>query len=196
MANWQAIATVGRTILGLIEDHYPTSELTAPEFNLVHATSFEKPQTEGFSLFLYQVGINPTLRTLPARRDQTGRRFARPLPVDLRFLLTPWAASAERQMRLLGWMMRFLEDMPVLPAALLNSYAAAPDTFRPEEAVELVYDPLAFADFLTLWDKLRGRMQCSVTYIARMVILDSDREWLEPPAAQSREFRVGNLVQS
>lgn len=107
MANWRAISSVGRTLLGLIEDHYPTGELTAPEFRLVHPASFDKPQAEGFSLCLYRVGINGSLRMLPPRRNAAGRRFSPSLPVDLQFLLTPWAADAESQMRLLGWTMRF-----------------------------------------------------------------------------------------
>src|SRR4051812_17149041 len=134
MANWRAISCVGRTILGLIEDHYPTAELISPTFQLVHPASFEKPQAEGFSLCLYRVAINGSLRMLPPRRDAHGHRFSPSLPVDLQFLLTPWAADAERQMRLLGWTMRFMEDMPILGASVLNSYAAEPGTFRPEEA--------------------------------------------------------------
>jgi hypothetical protein len=195
MANWRAISCVGRAVLGLIEDHYPTAELTSPEFRLVHPASFEKPQSEGFSLCLYRVGINGSLRMLPPRRDASGRRFSPSLPVDLQFLLTPWAEDAERQMRLLGWTMRFLEDIPILAASVLNSYAAEPDTFRPEEAVELVFDPLALADYLALWDKLKPKLENSLTYGARMLLIDSDVEWSEARPAQTRDFRYGIPVQ-
>lgn len=196
MANWRAISSVGRAVLGLIEDHYPSAELGAPEFRLVHPASFEKPQKEGFSLCLYRIGINSTLRMLPPRRDPAGRRYRPSLPVDLQFLLTPWAEDAERQMRLLGWTMRFFEDMPILPAAVLNSYAAEPETFRPEEAVELVFDPLALADYLAVWDKLKPKLQTSLTYAVRMLVIDSDLELSEARPAQTRDLRYGDLVPS
>ena len=196
MANWRAISSVGRTLLGLIEEHYPTGGLAAPEFRLVHPASFDKPQVEGFSLCLYRVGINGSLRMLPPRRDTAGRRFSPSLPVDLQFLLTPWAADAERQMRLLGWTMRFFEDMPILSAAVLNSYAAEPDTFRPEEAVELVFEPLALADYFALWDKLKPKLENSLTYGVRMLLLDSEVEWSEARPAQTRDLRYGTPVPS
>jgi Pvc16 N-terminal domain len=196
VATWRAISSVGRALLGLIEDHYPTAELVAPEFKLVHPFSFDKPQKEGFSLCLYHVGINGTLRMLPPRRDAAGGRYHPSLPLDLQLLLTPWAEDAERQMRLIGWVMRFFEDMPILPAAVLNSYAAEPDTFRPEEAVELVFDPLALADYLALWDKLKPRMQTSLTYGVRMLIIDSELEMTEARPAQTRDLRYGDLVPS
>ena len=196
MATWRAISTVGRALLGLIEDHYPSAELIAPEFKLVHPASFEKPQKEGFSICLYRVAINATLRNLPPRRGADGRRYRPSLPLDLQLLLTPWADDAERQMRLIGWTMRFFEDLPILPAAVLNSYAAEPGTFHDEEAVELVFDPLAIADYLALWDKLKPKMQTSLTYTVRMLVIDSEIEWAEGRPAQTRDLRYGDLVPS
>jgi hypothetical protein len=196
MATWRAISALGRSLLGLIEDHYPTAELTGAtvEFKLVHPASFESPQKNGFSVCLYRVGINPTLRTLPPRRDPSGRRYRPSLPLDLQFLITPWAEDAERQMRLLGWTMRFFEDLPVLPAAVLNSYAVEPATFRPEEAVELVYDPLALADYLAVWDKLKPNMQTSLTYAVRMLTIDSEVKLQGAAPAQTRDFAYSDLV--
>ena len=58
-------------------------------------------------------------------------------------MLTPWAAEAERQLRLLGWAMRFIEDNTVLPAAVLNQSLSRRErpVFEPDEAVEIVLRP-------------------------------------------------------
>jgi hypothetical protein len=194
MARYNGVAAVSRAILGLIEEHCPPALLTNPEFKLYHGTDFERPMAEGFSIFLYRVSINAALRNLPSRRTAEGRRHRPSLPLDLHYLLTAWATDAERQQRMLGWSIRFLEDLGTLPAGLLNHYVHETDTFRPEEAVEIVCDPLALPDYLNLWDKLKPKMQTSITYALRMVMLDSTVLSTEHPLVQTREFAGGTLV--
>ena len=196
MANYKAIAATSKAILGLIEEHCPRSETISPEFKLYHAEDFERHMSEGFSLYLYRLAVNTSRRNLPPRRTADGRRFRPSLPVDLHYVLTPWAVDAERQQRMLGWSMRFLEDMGILPAGLLNHYVQETDTFRPDEAIEIVCDPLPLQDHFNLWDKLKPRMQTSMTYVARMVLIDSVVEAPEPGPAQTREFQGGELVPS
>jgi len=94
---------------------------------------------------------------------------------------------------LLGWAMRALEDLSVLPAHLLNHYAADDGAFAADEAVELVCDPLALADWLTLWDKLKPNFAAGVTYTARTVLLDSDVTVHEGVPVALRRLRPGVL---
>jgi hypothetical protein len=194
MATYNAIAAVSRAMLGLIEEHRPPELLINPEFKLYHAPDFERPMSEGFSLFLYRVSINAAVRNLPPRRTADGRRYRPSLPLDLHYLLTAWAADAERQQRMLGWSMRFLEDLGTLPSGLLNHYMHETDTFRPEEAVELVCDPLALPDYLNLWDKLKPKMHTSITYVVRMAMLDSTIESPSYGLVQTRELAPGAVV--
>ena len=194
MATYNAIAAVSRALLGLIELQSPPELLLNPEFKLYHAPDFEKPMSEGFSLFLYRVSINAALRNLPPRRTADGRRYRPSLPLDLHYLLTAWAADGERQQRMLGWAMRFLEDLGTLPAGLLNHYVKETDTFRPEEAVEIVCDPLPLQDYLNLWDKLKPRIHTSITYVVRMVMLDSTVESPGYGLVQTRELATGTVV--
>jgi len=194
MATYNALAAVSRAILGLIKDQCPSSLLINPEFKLYHPVDYEHPMSEGFSLFLYRVSINASVRNLPPRRTADGRRYRPSLPLDLHYLLTPWAGDGERQQRMLGWSMRFLEDLGTLPAGLLNHYVQETDSFRPEEALEMVCDPLALQDYLNLWDKLKPKMQTSITYALRMVMLDSTIESPGHGLVQTREFAAGALV--
>lgn len=195
MATYNAIAAVSRALLGLIEDHCPRALLINPEFKLYHAADFEHPMAEGFSLYLYRVSINTARRNFPPRREADGRHRYRPsIPVDLHYLLTAWAADPERQQRMLGWSMRFLEDLGTLPAGLLNHKVDEPNTFRSDEAVDIVCDPLALQDYLTLWDKLKPKMQTSLTYVVRMVLIDSTIASPEFEPVQTRTLDAGELV--
>lgn len=181
-------------MLGLIRDRCPNGLLVNPDFKLYHAADYENPMPEGFSLCLYHVSINASRRNFPPRRALDGARFRASLPVDLHYVLTPWAADPERQQRMLGWSMRFLEDLGMLPAGLLNHYVAETDTFRSDEAVEIVCDPLSLQDYLDLWDKLKPKKQTSITYVVRMVLLDSQIELGDPRPVQTRVLNVGEPV--
>lgn len=189
MANDRAIFAVGKTILGLIGDHCPPS-FEAEFFDIYHPDGYRTaPDKPGFSLMLYRVGINTNQRNLPPRRDKNGRRVRPSLPLDLHYLLTPWAPKADKQHLMLGWVMRFLEDRPVLPSGIINSYFA--NTLRDEEAIEFVCDPLPLTDHFNLWEKLKPAMQSSVTYVARMVLLDSDLDMGDFRDVQTREINAG-----
>ena len=89
--------------------------------------------------------------------------------------------------------MRQLEDATIFPAGLLNRYLSEPDVFRQDETVELVSDPLARADFANVWDKLKPRMQTSVTYVARMVLIDSEIRLIDGPPVQTRAFDMARV---
>ena len=88
--------------------------------------------------------------------------------------------------------MRTLEDTPSLPAALLNELVQDGQVFDPGDTVEVLYDPLSLQDMSILWDNLKpAKVLPSVTYVARMVLLDSSTEMVSGELAQTREFRLG-----
>ncbi len=176
MATWNAIAATSKAILAVLEEGCPRERFPiAPSFELVQpqrlAGSAALP--EGISLCLWRVAVNPR-RALPPRRTPDGRRLKPSLPLDLHYLLVPVANVAETQHRLLGWALRELEDHPVLGAGELNRQLAEPAVFAPDEAVELVADPLALADFLALWDKARATLPVAMGYTVRMLLVDSE----------------------
>lgn len=194
MASYLAIAAVARTVLRLLEQQCPRDEFAGtPTFALYQSHDFGSATiSEGFSLMLYRVTVN-NARNQPARRLPDGTRRRPSLPVDLHFLLTPWAGEAERQLRLLGWAMRFLEDNAQLAANELNHSLSRRErvVFEPDEMVELACDPPGIADYLGLWDKYKARWQTSVTYVARLVRLDSELALPDAGLVQVRELRVG-----
>lgn len=195
MANYLAIAAVAKTVLKLMEDHCPRDEFaTTPRFVLYSGHDFPAPAiTEGFSLLVWRVAINTTLRNQPPRRTPDGRRRRPALPLDLGLMLTPWSTDPEAQLRLMGWALRFIEDHSVVPAALLNqalSRRTVP-AFNADEAIEIVHDAPSVPDYLGLWDKFRNRWQTSITCTVRMVNIESDISTSEGPPVQVRDFLYG-----
>lgn len=198
MANHLAIAAVAKTILKMVEDHCPREEFAAtPTFTLYGGHDFSNPQvTEGFSLLVWRIQPSAALRRSQPLREVDGRKRMPSLAVDLSILVTAWAAEPERQLRLTGWLMRFLEDNATVPAALLNQALTqrSVPAFKPDEAIELLLEPMSLPDHLGLWDKFRNRWMTSVNYSVRMLQLESNRFVDEGPLVVSREFGVGQIT--
>jgi Pvc16 N-terminal domain len=188
MATYRAIAATSQAILGLLADSVPRPEFAAARFELFQAINLQTPLDEGVSLYLYRVLPNQSRRCLPPRVGPDGTRYKPSVPIDLQYLLTAWAKSAERQQRLLGWAIRTLEDATILPSGLLNHYGPEPDTFAPGETVELFMDSIVIQDMGSLWEVARHHYQPSVVYIARMITLDSEVELGDAGLAQTRDF--------
>jgi hypothetical protein len=191
LSTYLAIAATSKAILWLLEDACPRSEFPRAHFELYHSSDFEKPMPEGVSLYLYRVAVNGSVRNMPPRVGPDGRRFRPSLPVDLYYLLTAWAEKVEQQQRLLGWSIRVLEDTPILPAGVLNERMEK-ETFRPEETVELIYEPLSLQDWAAVWDKLKPKIQTSMTYVARLIAIESNVELSDGAPIQTREFKFTN----
>lgn len=195
MASYKAIAATSRAILGLLQETFPQKIFgSRAEFKLYHTKDFEAPMGDGISLYLYRITINGSVRNLPPRLAADGQRYRPSLPVDLHYLITPWADDVEQQHRLLGWIMRTLENTPILPAGVLNHYTSERDIFAPHETVELICDPLPLQDMINLWENLKPKIQTSITYVARMIALDSDIILDEGRRVQTRALGFGERL--
>jgi hypothetical protein len=199
MATYHAIAAIGQALVRLLTDASKgEADFANATFRLAQAADFqESADGLGVLVFLYRVAANGARRNLPPRHRPGLARTRPPLPLDLYYLLSPWAANADTQQRLLGWTMRTLDDTPILPVALLNADDASPDeqTFYPEEAVELVYDPLSLQDLANLWEIVKPRTQAGATYAARMVAIESTVTLVEAGPVQTRELGFGTPVE-
>jgi len=191
VANYYAIAAVSATLQGLLADARPQPEFSAAQIELLQASDFQKPKPieEGVSIFLYRVAVSAAQRSFSAGLDLHGHRRPPQLPVDLSYLVTLWGKTAGKQQRLLGWLMRTLEDLPTLNAEVLNHYGGPEHVFGDDETVTLIHDPLSLQDLSNLWDILKPNTHISVAYLARMVYLESALESVEGEPVQTREFQ-------
>jgi hypothetical protein len=188
VATYHAVAGVSEGLRRFLETACTRDEFPDARFELYQPSDFQKPMSEGVSVYLYRVAVNITRRNLPPSVDSDGRRYRAPLPLDLFYALGVWGRSVAQQQRLLGLCMRALEDVPILPAGFLNGHLPERDTFRPSETVEIVCEPLTITDLGTLWDLLKPNVPLLVTYVARMIPIQSTVPIVELPLAQTREF--------
>src|SRR5262245_35890350 len=175
-------------MLRMLKDACPTDEFPDALFQLYQAVDFQKPMAEGVSLFLYRITVNTSRRNLPPRTDPDGTRYRPPLPVDLHYLLSVWGKTPEKQQRLLGWCIRASEDVPILPAGLLNQLEPVPP-FLQQETVEIICDPLSLQDLFNIWDILKPNVPLSMTYVARFVPIGSKVTMSDYAPVQSRELQ-------
>lgn len=187
MATYHAIAATSMAVLGLLESACPRPEFEGARFELYQAKDFNNPMDQGVSLFLYRIATS-SRRNLPSRIGPNGEKYRPPLPLDLYYLLTAWGRTSAMQQRLLGWCIRELGDTPVLPASLLNHFMPEQETFRADESVELIFEPLSLQDISNLWEPLKQNLQASAFYVARMVALESIVEIPGGGLVQTREF--------
>jgi hypothetical protein len=187
MAKASAIAAVGLAVVDLLERARPTTTWT---IGLYQADDFKTRKIKtGASVYLYRVV--PSSQRVPAPRpEEGGARRKPPLPLDLHYLLTPWAEAADTQHVILGWMLRAVADTPVLSSGFLND-RIQDSVFSPEEDVTLTPEPLSIQDTTNVWEVGKPAVQISATYVARLIRIDSLLEEKVGRPVQGRDFDVG-----
>ena len=163
------------------------------QFEVYGPDNFANPMTTGLSLFLYHLSINQVRRTIPVGPDPITHLPRLPqLPLDLHFMVTPWAKSPSLEHEILGWAMRLLEDTPRLSAQQLNSVVAGVG-FADDEAVEIIPGYISMEEMFRIWDVLPGNFRLSVPYIARIVRIDSLQDGRGEEIVTIRELDFGRL---
>ncbi len=198
MAFYPAIAATGGAILNLLEGSRPRPEFVNAQFSLFQPADLQKqtpPIKEGLSLLLYRVEINASVRNLPLRQWPDGRRARSSLPLELHYLLTGWAETAQKQQRLLAWAMQTIDEQAILPSGLLNHSEPESDVFRPEETVEVSFESLSLQDLANIWQFAPTSQQLSVGYVARVVSMESSAPAESGPPVQTRVFDSGRFVE-
>jgi hypothetical protein len=131
------------------------------------------------TIFLYHVGINGEMRNAPPR-PLAGGAVGRPaLPLELRFLITPWTLLTRDTYRIIGAISLVLNDHAVLGfGELLGG-----DVWAPDDTVELILESLPVEDHYDIWNPTEIPYRLSLTYLARLVAIDSALSEEAPPVA-------------
>jgi hypothetical protein len=188
MAGFAGIAAAGKSIERVLNaflapaaaDDAPVPGRTTRAF-LARTEDFVKNNNAfGFSLpaltiYAYRVDFNKTMRAAwSAVGSVNGAGY---LPLDIHFLLTPWADNAEHEHRILGRAMQCLEATPLLNGPLLYPDPAA--RWASNEGVQVVLEEISTEAVMRTFDSLSVAYKLSVPYIARGVRLDTAR--IQPP---------------
>ena len=132
------------------------------------------------TIFLYRVGVNPVMRNGP-RVVLGGGATSRPLlPIELSYLITPWAKDPRDEHLILGTIMQGLYDRAELGAADLTGASWAPD-----DTVQLVLETLTLEEHFCIWDTVDMPYRLSLTYMARIVGIAPIERIVSVPVARS-----------
>lgn len=190
MAGLHAVGTITLALVGLLDQ--ARSRINVPNLK-VEALQAAAMKTGpnggvGVSVYLHRVTVSTARRNLPPRVTPEGRRLRPPLPLDVYYLLSAWAKKPEIQHYILAWAMRTLEDTPTLSAPLLNGFDPTNRPFADDETVDLVYDPVSIQDMLNIWEVGKPALQPSVSYVARVVPIDSQSTEPDAKPVQTRQL--------
>ena len=185
MANLNSIAAAGRSLERMLNQAFgeapvPVANRTTRAF-LIRTEDFDQStntsilQRPALSIFLYRVDFNKTMRA--AWSGVSYHDGQSHLPLDLHFLLTPWADNAESEHAILGRAMQCLDSSPILSGPLLH----ASGDWAANEAVNLLMDEISTEAVMRTFDSLPTDYRISVPYIARVIRLDSRRIAPTPP---------------
>jgi hypothetical protein len=183
MADFRSIAAAGRSVERFLNRCFDEEEPVpgrSTQAVLVRTSDFELGSTTAIvepalSIFVYRIDFNRTLRAAwSAVGSQEGRAH---LPLDVYFLITPWAENADFELRILGRAMGCLDATPILSGPLLDPLGA----WQPGEAIQICLADLTTEDLMRTFDSLPVDYQLSVLYVARVVTL-SERTATPDPA--------------
>jgi hypothetical protein len=175
MATTRALEAVASAVAALLDD--AAAQPAPVGFESLVDISVISPSEigaigDGAGVLPYRIEVN---RNYPHRPDPVlngGER--QQLAVDLRFLVLVGAAETTTKLSLVGWIMRTLEDFPVLPLGLLNQDG---EVFAQNESVTILVDEVPHEEILHLWEALaRPRYDAIVLpYVATNIALESAR---------------------
>jgi uncharacterized protein DUF4255 len=181
MADFQAIHSVGSSVLTYLRNAYP-HDLPSCELALISSGELaeDKDLPNTLSLYLYRIGINEHLRN---RGPLHGPAEARgPLSLDLHYLLSVWAKSAADEQIILGWALRQLHTVPVLDVSSLSPEGG----WDPGDVVHLIPAEISNEDMMRIWDAVTPSYRLSFPYIARVVRIDPERTEEGRPVVATR----------
>lgn len=194
MADYRAVMAVSEAMIKLLQSNYRPEDFNNElEFKVFTSKDFsDSTIANGVSIFPYRVYVNGANRFPAGGVDINGKKKKSKLPIEVHCLVTVWGLNASLQNTLVGWVMRVLEDNPVLPANLLNSVVA--DVFSQDETVEITFAELSTEDMFRIWDVLGINVyQLSVPYLLRIIHIDSIQPALpetgEPVQVRENRFK-------
>ena len=186
MADFTAIASVGKSLERFLSACFTDAAVPPPvpgsttKAVLARTEDFDDTTGAGritmpcLSIFLYRIDYNKTMRAAwSAVGSQDGHGH---LPLDLHYMLTPWATDPEFEHRIIGRAMQCLETTPILGGPLLTPGG----NWAPHEAVQLLLEDVPTEWVMRTFDSLPTDFKLSVPYVARITRIDSRQMFRAP----------------
>jgi hypothetical protein len=170
MATADVVHDMGQSLRHVLRASIDTS--IVGEIMLSTPEQFEQLPDTGrttLTIFLYRVSVGAEMRNMPRRTLPDGRTTRPPLPIELRYLVTPWASTPASEYFMAGHVMRALYDHAELgPPYLVGS------SWNSNDSVQIVLEALPIEDHTRIWDTVRKPYRLSLTYLVRVIGIDPD----------------------
>ena len=169
MADYTVIAAVSETLKAVLTTALTTVD---PAFKVVYLDVNAPPVNATLSIFLFEVGEDPSARNHPRVRETTppNMRIRKPpIALLLRYLLTPWGGDEVTKQKILGKTMQVLYDRAILSGLDLTGVLAGTD-----DQLKVTLAPLSLEERTRVWHAVQKPYHLSVSYEVRVVNLDSE----------------------
>lgn len=167
MAKHDVIKDLGDTVVFLLRKGIEPSFVDPIQISLSTPDDFkdlEIPANPAVTVFLYRIAVNAETRNRSKRTLPDGRVTRPLLPLELYFLITPWASETSDEYLIAGRILQVLYDNAELgPAHLQGS------SWTSEDSVQLILQSLSIEDHYRIWDSSKLPYRLSLTYMARVV---------------------------
>lgn len=179
MLNSSVIADVSQTLQQVLADAFTTLVPGPTEVEVHDLTEPVSKAKARMTIFLFDTIEDPAVRNQRPRRgiappDITQRRP--PVPLILRYLLTPWSGDRVTDQRMLGLALQALHDDAILSGPQLQGGLAGSS-----EALKLKLAPLTLEEQTRIWHAVQQPYHLSLTYEVRVIRLDSSNVRTSPP---------------
>jgi hypothetical protein len=178
MATVDVISHAVDSILFLLRSRIPplvpASEIVAARPD--QFDNFRDPSQPTITVFLYRITVHEETRN-SLRRTLPDGRITRPLlPLNLFFMITPWARQINDEYLVMGRIIQVLYDNVELGPAQLQGTA-----WETNDSVQLIFDSMTLVDHYRIWDTTELPYRLSATFIARVI-------GIEP--SEARQFGI------
>lgn len=184
MSDYMVLAAVSDALRRILWEAYDADPVVRAIVGSDAAIVFTNPtetardSSNRLSLWLYQITENEYVKNQPRVRaaqqpppqpGQNGREAQQlpPLALNLSFLVTPFAPTAEGDHILLGKTMQVLYDNAIIFVQDMVSNIS--------EELRLIFCRLSLEELTRIWEALREPYRLSVCYLIRVTRIDSLR---------------------
>lgn len=191
MANLAAIRSVGASLERYLNDAYriavfpesvskPTCTFTLATIGGLDDKKVKTETSAQVIFFLHRVGLNPHLRNSGYSSDRERRQL--PVSLDLHYLFSFWASSADNESLLLAWTLRELQMVTLLDQSILTKEAG----WTAEDVIQFIPEEISTDEMMRIWDGIQPDYRLSISYVAKVVRIDPDQEKLYRPVVAMR----------
>lgn len=180
MSSSAVISDVSSTLQSVLTDAFSGMLPAPPPVSEIHDLQGVISTTPArMTIFLFEVIEDATSRNRPVERNYTGTQIVQPrppVPLILKYLLTPWSGDRITDHRILGRALQVMHDGAILSGSQLQGGLAGSS-----EAIKLRLAPLTLEEQTRVWHAVQRPYRLSLTYHVRVVNIDSENSKVSAP---------------